>query len=84
MTVTRIVRVKSGRSGQIRKPLSTMTIQEKGLLGNRISLRRTGLFSGMEGGAGLFRKWLMYYLDFRIKYPPPDSKSEQVRLFYAR
>jgi integrase len=28
-----------------------------------------------------YRKWLKYYLDFRIKYPPPDKKSEQVRLF---
>jgi hypothetical protein len=28
-----------------------------------------------------YRKWLRYYLDFRDKYPPPDSKSEQVRLF---
>ena len=24
-----------------------------------------------------YRKWLRYYLDFRIKYPPPDEKSEQ-------
>ncbi len=28
-----------------------------------------------------YRKWLKYYLDFRVKYPPPDKKSEQVRLF---
>jgi hypothetical protein len=28
-----------------------------------------------------YRKWLRYYLDFRVKYPPPDAKSEQVRLF---
>jgi integron integrase len=33
---------------------------------------------------GDYRKWLMYYLDFRIKYPPPDSKSEQVRLFIEK
>jgi hypothetical protein len=26
-----------------------------------------------------YRKWLKYYLDFRVKYPPLDSKSEQVR-----
>jgi hypothetical protein len=26
-----------------------------------------------------YRKWLRYYLDFRVKYPPPDSKSGQVR-----
>ena len=31
--------------GQIRKPLSLTTIQEKGLLGNRISLRNIRLFS---------------------------------------
>ncbi len=31
-----------------------------------------------------YRKWLKYYLDFRIKYPPPDSKSEQVRLFMEK
>lgn len=23
-----------------------------------------------------YRKWLRYYLDFRSKYPLPDSKSE--------
>ncbi len=21
-----------------------------------------------------YRKWLKYYLDFRVKYPPPDRK----------
>lgn len=31
-----------------------------------------------------YRKWLRYYLDFRTKYPPPDSKSEQVRLFIEK
>jgi hypothetical protein len=31
-----------------------------------------------------YRKWLKYYLDFRIKYPPPDSRSEQVRLFIEK
>ncbi len=31
-----------------------------------------------------YRKWLLYYLDFRQKYPPPDSKSEQVRLFVEK
>lgn len=25
-----------------------------------------------------YRKWLWYYLDFRSKYPLPDSKSETV------
>jgi hypothetical protein len=29
-----------------------------------------------------YRKWLRYYLDFRVKYPTPDAKSEQVRLFH--
>jgi hypothetical protein len=28
-----------------------------------------------------YRKWLRYFLDFCEKYPPPESKSEQVRLF---
>ena len=28
-----------------------------------------------------YRKWLRYFLDFCEKYPPPDTKSEQVRLF---
>lgn len=28
-----------------------------------------------------YRKWLRYYLDFRAKYPLPDDRSEQVRLF---
>ena len=31
-----------------------------------------------------YRKWLKYYLDFRVKYPPPDIKSEQVRLFIEK
>ncbi len=37
MPASRIVRMKSGRTGQIRKPLSDTTIQENALLGNRIS-----------------------------------------------
>ena len=28
-----------------------------------------------------YRKWLRYFLDFRAKHLPPDSRSEQVRLF---
>jgi len=31
-----------------------------------------------------YRKWLRYYLDFRVKYPLPDAKSEQVRLFIEK
>ena len=31
-----------------------------------------------------YRKWLKDYLDFRVKYPSPDSKSEQVRLFIEK
>lgn len=31
-----------------------------------------------------YRKWLKYYLDFRVKYPPPDKKSEQVRLLLIK
>ena len=31
-----------------------------------------------------YRKWLRYYLDFRVKYPPPDSKSDHVRLFIEK
>ena len=38
--------MERGTSGQSRKPLLSTTIQESGLLGNRISLRNTGLFSG--------------------------------------
>ena len=30
------------------------------------------------------RKWFLYFWDFRIKYHPPDSKSEQVRLFIEK
>jgi hypothetical protein len=30
---------------------------------------------------GDYRKWLLYFLDFRAKYPLPDSASDQVRLF---
>lgn len=31
-----------------------------------------------------YRKWLRYFLDFCKKYPPPDAKSEQVRLFIEK
>jgi len=31
-----------------------------------------------------YRKWLRYFLDFRGKYPLPDSRSEQVRLFIEK
>ena len=31
-----------------------------------------------------YRKWLRYFLDFRRKYPPPDTKSEQIRLFIKK
>ncbi len=31
-----------------------------------------------------YRKWLRYFLDFRSKYPLPDSRSEQVRLFIQK
>ncbi len=24
-----------------------------------------------------YRKWIMYYLDFRVKYPPLDSRSKR-------
>lgn len=30
---------------------------------------------------GHYKKWLRYFLDFCHKYPPPEAKSEQVRLF---
>ncbi len=28
-----------------------------------------------------YRKWLRYFLDFRSKYPLPDSRTDQVRMF---
>jgi integron integrase len=31
-----------------------------------------------------YRKWLRYFLDYRIKYPPPEQRSEQVRLFIEK
>lgn len=31
-----------------------------------------------------YRKWLRYFLDFCLKYPPPEERSEQVRLFIAK
>ena len=31
-----------------------------------------------------YRKWLLYYLDFRGKYTLSDSKSEHVRLFIEK
>ncbi|NCO68177.1 MAG: integron integrase [Nitrospirae bacterium CG_4_10_14_0_8_um_filter_41_23] len=31
-----------------------------------------------------YRKWLRYFLDFRSKYPLPEPRSEQVRLFIRK
>ena len=31
-----------------------------------------------------YRKWLRYFLDFCQKYPPPEAKSAQVRLFIEK
>jgi hypothetical protein len=31
-----------------------------------------------------YQKWLRYYLDFRVKNSPSDSKSDQVRLFIEK
>jgi integron integrase len=31
-----------------------------------------------------YRKWLLYFLDFCRKYPLPEAKSEQVRLFIEK
>ncbi len=28
-----------------------------------------------------YRKWMLYFLDFRAKYPLPDAKTDQVKLF---
>jgi hypothetical protein len=28
-----------------------------------------------------YKKWLRYFFDFRTKYAPPDSKSEQICQF---
>src|SRR4030065_2523854 len=30
------------------------------------------------------KKWFLYFWDFRAKYRPPDSRSEQVRLFIEK
>ena len=53
--VAGFVRVKSGQSGQTEKPLSPTTIQETGFFDNRISLRRTELFSGKDDSARLLK-----------------------------
>ncbi len=53
--VAKFVRVKSGQSGQIRKPLSPMTIQETAFFDNRVSLRKTELFSGKDDRARLLK-----------------------------
>lgn len=31
-----------------------------------------------------YRKWLRYFLDFCEKYPPPEGKSERIRLFIEK
>ncbi len=31
-----------------------------------------------------YKKWLRYFLDFCEKYPPPEAKSERVRLFVEK
>jgi hypothetical protein len=42
------------------------------------ALKKRGVSLSLQAA---YRKWLRYFLDFRSKYPPPVSKSEQVRLF---
>jgi integron integrase len=43
-----------------------------------VALKKRGVSLSLHAA---YRKWLCYFLDFRSKYPPPASKSEQVRLF---
>ena len=31
-----------------------------------------------------YKKWLRYFLDFREKYPLPDSRSDQVHMFIRK
>lgn len=31
-----------------------------------------------------YRKWLRFFLDFCEKYPPPEAKSERIRLFIEK
>jgi hypothetical protein len=46
------------------------------------SLWKRGPFRALFGPSTA--RWLMYYIDFRVKYSPPDSRSEQVRLFIEK
>ena len=47
-----------------------------GRFNNSLMQRNVPLFSRSD-----YRKWLLYFLDFRAKYPLPDSQADQVRLF---
>ena len=67
LTVAGGVRVKSGDFGPFRKPLFVTTIQETGLLGNRISLRKKSLFS--VRGSVAFLWFLMSLIRFQYQGP---------------
>jgi hypothetical protein len=44
-------------------------------------LVRKAVHSSLHGD---YRKWLRYFLDYRLKYPLPEQRSEQVRLFIEK
>lgn len=67
LPVAGLISVKSGDSGPFRKPLFVSTIQETRPLGNRISLRKTSLFSVRIGAA--FLRFLMSRIRFRYQGP---------------
>ena len=71
-TVAGLISVKSGDSGPFRKPLFVTTIQETGLLGNRISLRKTSLFSVRDGVALLLRSLVLL---IRFQYQGPLHRA---------
>jgi len=66
--------VKSGDSGLFRKPLFVPTIQERGLLGNRISFRRTNLFSVRD--TVVFLLFIVSFISIPVSRPIASGRRD--------
>jgi hypothetical protein len=75
-TVAGLISMKNGDSGHTRKPLFMMTIQESGLLGNRISLRKSSLFS--VGDVAAFLWSFVSFIRFLVSRPIASRGHERL------
>lgn len=64
--------MKSGVSGLLRRPLSPTTIYEKGFFGNRLSVRKTRLFSEGQDGTGSIILLYVVVISVAVLCSEPD------------